>query len=172
MSVAASAEFNVGQLQYEEPQGKNEPCNLTINGYNVTTGNCGDLTVLNGVSGDQVKYDPSTHTLTLNNATITGRIDTHQNGIVINVLGDNTVKSLRLYVQNGPSVDYETYTISGSGRLNVTKIMACANVNIIGGVKLNVTGEGSYDYSFGPVLYEVSSPYYIYPKITISGQGT
>ncbi|MBR1804005.1 MAG: leucine-rich repeat protein [Muribaculaceae bacterium] len=151
------------------PDGTSTVYNLTINGKPVTSANCGDLTVIDGVSGT-VNYNPETRTLALNGATVTGRINTMQNGIVINALGDNTVGSLRLYVQY--TRDDENYTITGTGRLNVEKIFSCGNVYITGGVKLNVAGNGSNDYAFGPTLYEVSYPYYIYPKITISGQGT
>lgn len=151
------------------PDGTSSVYNLSLNGNPVTSANCGDLTVIDGVSGT-VNYNPETRTLTLNGAIVTGRINTMQDGIVINAQGDNTVGSLRLYVQY--TRDDENYTITGTGRLTTAQILSCGNVYITGGVKLNVTGEGAYNYSFGPTLYEVSNPYYIYPKITISGQGT
>ena len=43
--------------------------NLKICGTQVTSDNCGDLSVIDGVEGT-VSYDPDNETLTLNNATI------------------------------------------------------------------------------------------------------
>lgn len=44
---------------------------IRINGYSVWEKNCNDLSGIKGVTGS-VKYDPTTKTLTLENATITG----------------------------------------------------------------------------------------------------
>ncbi len=93
-----------------------------INNVEVTKDNCGDLSVIPGVSGT-VKYDTITKTLTLNNATITAT-EKGQDGIyvyylrdlTISVTGENYVTSKETYaLELGKAV-----TINGGGILNVT----------------------------------------------------
>ncbi len=93
-----------------------------INNVEVTKDNCGDLSVIPGVSGI-VKYDTITKTLTLNNATITAT-EKGQDAIyvywlrdlTISAMGENYVTSKDLY-----ALDLEkAITINGGGILNVT----------------------------------------------------
>ena len=90
---------------------------LWIAGVQVTSANCSDLSVISGVSGT-VKYDPSTKTLTLQNATIqtntANAIFSEIDGLTIKVIGTN----------NLTTGDYSTLrfrkplTITGGGVLN------------------------------------------------------
>ena len=50
---------------------KKEDFGLMIAGTEVTRGNCGDLSSINGVEG-KVSFDPETYTLYLDGATING----------------------------------------------------------------------------------------------------
>ena len=87
---------------------------LYIAGVQVTSANCSDLSVIDSVSGT-VKYDPSTKTLTLQNATIqtntNNTIESNIHGLTIKVIGTNNLTSL-MYFDN-------TATITGGGTLNV-----------------------------------------------------
>ena len=90
---------------------------LKIAGVPVTSANCSNLSVISGVSGT-VKYDPSTKTLTLQNATIqtntANAIFSEIDGLTIKVIGTN----------NLTTGDYSTLrfrkplTITGGGVLN------------------------------------------------------
>ena len=90
---------------------------LLVAGVQVTSANCSDLSVISGVSGT-VKYDPSTKTLTLQNATIqtntANAIFSEIDGLTIKVIGTN----------NLTTGDYSTLrfrkplTITGGGVLN------------------------------------------------------
>ena len=67
---------------------------LRIAGVQVTSANCSDLSVIDSVSGT-VKYDPTTKTLTLQNATIkintTNAIKSSIDGLTIKVIGTNNL---------------------------------------------------------------------------------
>ncbi len=83
----------------------------------VTSKNCNDLSVINGVSG-KVRYDPETYTLYLENATITGFNGIYNSGVsglTINVTGDNNITATK---DAAISLTYST-TITGDGTLNV-----------------------------------------------------
>ena len=87
---------------------------LWIAGEQVTSANCSDLSVIDSVSGT-VKYDPSTKTLTLQNATIQTNtytaIGSNIDGLTIKVIGTNNLMStLKVY---------RSATITGGGTLNV-----------------------------------------------------
>ena len=93
-----------------------------INNVEVTKDNCGDLSVIPGVSGI-VKYDTITKTLTLDNATIAAT-EKGQDGIyvywlknlTISATGENNVTSKETYaIEIGRAI-----TINGGGTLNVT----------------------------------------------------
>ena len=87
---------------------------LRIAGVQVTSANCSDLSVIPDVSGT-VKYDPSTKTLTLQNATIQtntyAAIVSNIDGLTIKVIGTNNLTSTMAF--------YNTATITGGGTLNV-----------------------------------------------------
>ena len=92
--------------------------NLRIAGVQVTSANCSDLSVIDSVSGT-VKYDPTTKTLTLQNATIkintTNAIESSIDGLTIKVIGTNnliTGNNATLYFHNPLT------TITGGGVLN------------------------------------------------------
>ncbi|NLK48854.1 MAG: T9SS type A sorting domain-containing protein [Bacteroidales bacterium] len=94
--------------------------NLWIGGTQVTNANCGDLSVIDGVSGT-VTYDSGTQTLTLNDATIsvTGEVNgirSALNGLKINVVGSNTITA------NGWCAVHieQPGTIMGSGTLTTS----------------------------------------------------
>ncbi len=83
----------------------------------VTSKNCNDLSVINGVSG-KVRYNPETKTLYLENATITGYNGIYNGGVsglTINVAGDNNITATK---DAAISLTYST-TITGDGTLNV-----------------------------------------------------
>ena len=97
---------------------------LEIAGTKVTSDNCNDLSVIDGITGTAV-YDPATNTLTLDNATIRTTA-TYDEGIglwnklkrlTIRLIGENSIiseQSMGLY--NHIS---RTLTITGSGKLTV-----------------------------------------------------
>ena len=76
---------------------------LYIAGTEITSENCNDISNFEGVSG-RVSYDPSSRTLTLDNATInaTGEeeygIDSYIDGLTIKLIGSNTITA---YKKNG-----------------------------------------------------------------------
>ncbi len=92
---------------------------LSVGGTAITKDNCADLT------GDgKIKYDPTTNTLTLNNASI----GTEGNGIeaktnrrlTINLIGYNSVASLRSYaLYNNNNETGITITSSSNGNLSL-----------------------------------------------------
>ena len=98
---------------------------IDIIGVPVTSENCNDLSVIDGVSGT-VKYDPTTNTLTLDNATIDagdkGQGISNQNvpDLNIQVNGTNKVTS-----HTSAVTIRQTTTISGTGTLNATSTNNC-----------------------------------------------
>lgn len=103
---------------------------LWLAGTQVTSENCGNLSVIDGVSGT-VKYDDATKTLTLDNATIHNTaeednetpfrkqcgIATAIKGLTINLIGNNTITSENssgMYNDNDANL-----TIIGNGKLTV-----------------------------------------------------
>ena len=95
---------------------------LKIAGTQVTSLNCGNLATIGGVSGT-VKYDPVSKILTLDNAKIEVTKEEYYgirnqiNGLIIRLIGDNTVSSEKLGgMFNG---DGKGLTIKGNGKLTV-----------------------------------------------------
>ena len=91
---------------------------LKICGTQVTSSNCGDLSVIPGVEGT-VKYDPDSKTLTLEDAklNIEGEVDCIESeidGLTIKVSGTNELNA----VDAAAIVDAPT-TITGGGTLNM-----------------------------------------------------
>ncbi|MCG2648547.1 hypothetical protein JJE65_03910 [Alloprevotella tannerae] len=91
---------------------------LKICGTQVTSDNCGDLSVIDGVEGT-VKYDPDSKTLTLEDAklNIEGEVDCIESeidGLTIKVSGTNELNA----VDAAAIVDAPT-TITGGGTLNM-----------------------------------------------------
>ncbi len=94
-----------------------ETYSLKVADVYVTSKNCNDLSVINGVNG-KVRYDPETYTLYLENATITGFNGIYNSGVsglTINVAGDNNITATK---DAAISLTYST-TITGDGTLNV-----------------------------------------------------
>ena len=95
-----------------------------IAGVKVTSLNCKDLSVIDGVDG-KISYDPETNTLTMEDVTIN---TTDLNGIVnndvmdmkINLVGNNTITTNRACITIN-----ETSTISGSGTLRLKSSRDC-----------------------------------------------
>ena len=102
---------------------------IKIIGVPVTQDNCNDLSVIDGVSGT-VKYDPTTKTLTLENATIDTGDNTGDNAqgifnsevpdLNIQVNGTNKITS-----HSSAVTISQTTTISGTGTLNATSTDNC-----------------------------------------------
>ena len=102
---------------------------INIIGVPVTSENCNDLSVIDGVSGT-VKYDPTTKTLTLENATIDTGDNTGDNAqgifnsevpdLNIQVNGTNKITS-----HSSAVTISQTTTISGTGTLNATSTDNC-----------------------------------------------
>ena len=90
---------------------------LKIAGVDVTSANCSNLSVIDSVSGT-VKYDPSTKTLALQNATIkintTNAIESNIDGLTIKVIGTNNLTT----VNRAALVFTRPLTITGGGVLN------------------------------------------------------
>ena len=98
---------------------------LTICGVEVTSANCNDLSVIDGVSGT-VKYDPSNKLLTLQGATIssntTNAILSYIDGLMINVIGTNNLST----ADNSTLSFRNPLFILGGGVLNVKTKTECA----------------------------------------------
>ena len=94
--------------------------NLYISGMRITSANCNNIPCVSGT----VKYDPSTKTLTLDNATINAEKDYYQaigseiDGLILNVVGTNNLIS----TNTGIGLN-ESMTITGGGTLNVTTLI-------------------------------------------------
>lgn len=92
---------------------------LKVAGVDVTSDNCADLSVIDGVKGT-VSYDPATKTLTLQDATIDKADEfTIENksvdGLKVNIVGTNNLSTT-----NYSSINVEkTTTFQGSGTLKV-----------------------------------------------------
>ena len=105
--------------------GETSSYGIDIIGVPVTSENCNDLSVIDGVSGT-VKYDPTTKTLTLENATIdAGNKDQaiSNNGISnlnIQVTGTNNIKS-----SSAAIILLKPTTIKGDGTLNTASTTDC-----------------------------------------------
>lgn len=72
-----------------------EAYGIKLAGVEVTSENCADLSVIEGVSG-KVSFDAATNTLTLDNATIVNAkeeaiLNDRCEGLVIKVLGKNNI---------------------------------------------------------------------------------
>ena len=92
---------------------------VMVAGVEVTSDNCADLSVIDGVKGT-VSYDPATKTLTLKDATIdkSGDYNIYNyglDGLKIKVLGTNSLTS-----DNGTSINLkEETTFVGNGTLKI-----------------------------------------------------
>ena len=98
---------------------------LTICGVDVTSANCGNLSVIDGVSGT-VNYDPGNKLLTLQNATISSNTDnaivSYIDGLMIKVIGTST-----LTVADNAALSFrKPLTIMGGGVLNAKSKSDCA----------------------------------------------
>ena len=103
---------------------------LWICGTQVTSDNCGDLSVIDGVKGT-VKYDPDSKTLTLQNAKLNAegyvyRIESNIDGLTIKVSGTNELNAgdVAIFV-------YAPTTITGGGTLNAKSQSDCV-IYVIG----------------------------------------
>ncbi len=86
---------------------------LYIAGVQVNEDNASDLSVIEGVSGT-VSYDNTTKTLTLNNATVNGKIKSYIENLKIVLTGSNSISAINW------SLDiYANTEISGNGSLSV-----------------------------------------------------
>lgn len=101
---------------------KKEDFGLMIAGTEVTRGNCGDLSSINGVEG-KASFDPKTYTLYLDGATI--------NGGTTNAIFMSGDKELTINVSNDVTLSSDessvlrlmgNVTINGEGTLNVTAV--------------------------------------------------
>ena len=95
---------------------------LKICDTQVTSDNCGDLSVIDGVEGT-VKYDPDSKTLTLEGAKLTASpcIRSDIDGLTIKVSGTN-----ELDAGGAAAVLYAPTTIIGGGTLNAKSQTDCA----------------------------------------------
>ena len=98
---------------------------LTICGVDVTSANCGNLSVIDGVSGT-VKYNPGNKLLTLQGATIssntTNAILSYIDGLMIKVIGTNNLST----AGNATLSFRSPLTIMGGGVLNAKSEDDCA----------------------------------------------
>ncbi|MFC2394900.1 MAG: hypothetical protein ACFNO3_06135, partial [Alloprevotella tannerae] len=98
---------------------------LKICGTQVTSGNCGDLSVIPGVKGT-VSYDPDSKTLTLEDAKLNvegdhSGIESEIDGLTIKVSGTNELKA-----ENSAAVTIGApATITGGGTLNAKSEESC-----------------------------------------------
>jgi hypothetical protein len=130
---------------------------LVICGTRVTDANKDDLSVINGVSGT-VKYNPSTKTLTLDNATMTrnivSQIESEIEGLTINVIGTNSLSSS---AESSKIIDASgNLIINGSGTLSINGFLDnkglfginLDNCNLtVSGCTLKVTASASINFN-------------------------
>lgn len=115
---------NYTRSEAREVTTKKEDFGLMIAGTEVTRGNCGDLSSINGVEG-KASFDPETYTLYLDGATI--------NGGTTNAIFMSGDKELTINVSNDVTLSSDessvlrlmgNVTINGEGTLNVTAVDA------------------------------------------------
>lgn len=113
---------NYTRSEAREVTTKKEDFCLMIAGTEVTRGNCGDLSSINGVEG-KASFDPETYTLYLDGATI--------NGGTTNAIFMSGDKELTINVSNNVTLSSDessvlrlmgNVTINGEGTLNVTAV--------------------------------------------------
>ena len=99
---------------------------IKIANKEVTSENCADLSVIDGVSGN-VSFDPATKTLTLDNATITyskgifpGIANNEVDDLTIKLIGENKVTTKKTSLGL-----FKPTTITGNGSLYVTSENDC-----------------------------------------------
>ncbi len=97
---------------------------VQIAGKYVTSLNCKDLSVIDGVDG-KMSYDPETKTLTMEDVTINttdfyGIVNNDVMDMKINLVGNNTITTT-----NACITIYKTSTISGSGTLRLKSSSDC-----------------------------------------------
>lgn len=113
-----------GEMVTDKVVIKPDSYGIEIAGKDVTSLNCKDLSVIDGVDG-KISYDPETNTLTMEDVTIN---TTDFNGIVnrgvkdmkIKLFGNNIITSKKACI-----TIYETSTISGSGTLSLKSSGDC-----------------------------------------------
>ena len=115
-----------------------------IAGEDVTSLNCKDLSVIDGVDG-KISYDPETNTLTMEDVTINttdlnGIWNKKVKGLKINLVGNNTITSSVACISI-----IEPSTISGSGTLRLKSSENCGlylpSSLTVEGVKLYAEGK-------------------------------
>ena len=97
---------------------------VQIAGVDVTSLNCNDLSVIDGVDG-KMSYDPETNTLTMEDVTINvsdinGIVNRSVEGLKINLVGNNTITASGAGITIG-----QPSTISGSGTLRLKSSDNC-----------------------------------------------
>lgn len=119
---------------------------IKIAGEDVTSLNCKDLSVIDGVDG-KISYDPETNTLTMEDVTIdatgnnNGIWNRNVKGLKINLVGNNTITTPKeaCFTIN------KTSTISGSGTLRLKSSGNCGlfmtSSLTVEGVKLYAEGK-------------------------------
>ena len=138
---------------------------LVICGTRVTDANKDDLSVINGVSGT-VKYNPSTKTLTLGNATMTrdivSPIKSEIDGLTMNVSGTNSIssnaKGCRIIYASGDLIinGSGTLSINGSNFESFAYGIYLDNCNLtVSGCALKVTAMAAINF-FGDNHYKMS----------------
>ena len=130
---------------------------IQIAGVHVTSLNCNDLSVIDGVDG-KISYDPETKTLTMEDVTINGADNgiwnRHVEGLKIVVVGNNIITS-----QEACIPIEKTSTISGSGTLRLKTPYDCGlylHTSLsVEGVKLYAEGKygvAGFDGKSGEIL--------------------
>ena len=116
---------------------------INIAGVDVTSLNCKDLSVIDGVDG-KINYNPETKTLTMEDVTINatdfnGIWNKEVKGLKINLVGNNTITSNTACI-----AILEPSTISGSGTLRLKSSDNCGIILIsslsVEGVSLYIEG--------------------------------
>ena len=116
---------------------------IKIAGVDVTSLNCNDLSVIDGVDG-KINYNPETNTLTMEDVTINttdfnGIYNKDVKGLKINLVGNNTITSNTACI-----AILEPSTISGSGTLRLKSSDNCGIILIsslsVEGVSLYIEG--------------------------------
>ena len=117
---------------------------IKIAGVDVTSLNCKDLSVIDGVDG-KINYNPETKILTMEDVTINTTVfngiwNKDVKGLKINLVGNNTITTTNACISI-----FEPYTISGSGTLRLKSSNNCGiylpSSLAVEGIKLYAEGE-------------------------------
>jgi Leucine-rich repeat (LRR) protein len=147
-------QYTTNGTSWQDYAGATITYGLLLNGVEVTSDNCDNLTAINGVNGFLVKYDELANTLTLAYAEITGNsvgLENSIEGLTIVVEGSNTINILN---SNAINLKANT-TITGSSSSTLTATSDKNGIYIYAGTLTVKDGVTVYGRSNGETGYGI-----------------